>query len=268
MPSMVQRASRTRRRARRVRVKTPPVLFEKTQALFGRIQKQVDGTFLTLLDVHGRIGLRQRRDGAARDPRAVRTEAGRRAARQVGRGQRHDLAAARAPAAALREAPHGDRPAQLRLGRHHAGARRRHHPDGAALLPHRRRHLARARPLAARPRERARPGEQRRGRPRDPPLEGDGRAARRHRQPVPGALQVPAPAGDRRARPCQQPVADALPRDPRLSHEGPAQGRSHRAPAQLLLSRAPVPDHEPRGTPARPQGPGDTGAARRLCSRS
>ena len=47
MPSMVQRASRTRRRARRVRVKTPPVLFEKTQALFDRIQKQVDGTFLT-----------------------------------------------------------------------------------------------------------------------------------------------------------------------------------------------------------------------------
>jgi hypothetical protein len=44
---MAQRASRTQRLARRVRVKTPPVLFEKTQALFGRIQKQVDGTFLS-----------------------------------------------------------------------------------------------------------------------------------------------------------------------------------------------------------------------------
>ncbi len=47
MPAMAQRASRTQHRARRVKVKTPPVLFEKTQALFGRIQKHVDGTFLT-----------------------------------------------------------------------------------------------------------------------------------------------------------------------------------------------------------------------------
>jgi len=44
---MVQRASRTRHRAQRVRVKTPPVLFEKTQTLIGRIQKQVEGTFLS-----------------------------------------------------------------------------------------------------------------------------------------------------------------------------------------------------------------------------
>ena len=35
------------RRAGRVRVKTPPVLYEKTQALLARIQKMVDGTFLT-----------------------------------------------------------------------------------------------------------------------------------------------------------------------------------------------------------------------------
>ena len=34
------------RRAGRVRVKTPPVLYEKTQALLARIQKMVDGTFL------------------------------------------------------------------------------------------------------------------------------------------------------------------------------------------------------------------------------
>jgi hypothetical protein len=44
---MVQRASRTRHRAQRVRVKTPPVLFEKTQTLISRIQKQVEGTFLS-----------------------------------------------------------------------------------------------------------------------------------------------------------------------------------------------------------------------------
>jgi hypothetical protein len=34
------------RRRRRARPKTPPNLFSKTQALFGRIQKHVDGTFL------------------------------------------------------------------------------------------------------------------------------------------------------------------------------------------------------------------------------
>jgi hypothetical protein len=32
---------------RRVRVKTPPILYEKTQALLGRIQRRVPGTFLT-----------------------------------------------------------------------------------------------------------------------------------------------------------------------------------------------------------------------------
>ncbi len=42
-----QRATRTQRLGRRVRVKTPPVLFEKTQSLFARIQKKVDGTFLS-----------------------------------------------------------------------------------------------------------------------------------------------------------------------------------------------------------------------------
>ncbi len=47
MPSMVQRSRRTRRPAARVRLKTPPVLFEKTQAVIGRIQKQLDGTFLS-----------------------------------------------------------------------------------------------------------------------------------------------------------------------------------------------------------------------------
>jgi hypothetical protein len=43
---MVHRAPRSRRAAR-VRVKTPPVLFEKTQALVSRAQKKVSGTFLT-----------------------------------------------------------------------------------------------------------------------------------------------------------------------------------------------------------------------------
>ncbi len=44
---MAHRAVRPQRLARRVRPKTPPVLFEKTQAILGRIQKQVDGTFLS-----------------------------------------------------------------------------------------------------------------------------------------------------------------------------------------------------------------------------
>ena len=35
------------KRRPRVRVKTPPLLFEATQAILGRIQRQVDGTFLT-----------------------------------------------------------------------------------------------------------------------------------------------------------------------------------------------------------------------------
>ncbi len=44
---MAHRAVRPQRLARRVRPKTPPVLFEKTQAILGRIQKRVDGTFLS-----------------------------------------------------------------------------------------------------------------------------------------------------------------------------------------------------------------------------
>src|SRR6266481_6201945 len=43
---MKARAPRTRGRAR-VRVKTPPILFEKTQEALARIQKRLDGTFLT-----------------------------------------------------------------------------------------------------------------------------------------------------------------------------------------------------------------------------
>ena len=42
-PPRPQRPPRTRRR---VKVKAPPVLFERTQALLERIQKKVDGTFL------------------------------------------------------------------------------------------------------------------------------------------------------------------------------------------------------------------------------
>jgi len=44
---MASRAARPRRSPRRVKLKTPPLLYEKTQALFDRIQKKVDGTFLT-----------------------------------------------------------------------------------------------------------------------------------------------------------------------------------------------------------------------------
>ena len=43
---MKARASRTRGRSR-VRVKTPPILFEKTQEALARIQRRVEGTFLT-----------------------------------------------------------------------------------------------------------------------------------------------------------------------------------------------------------------------------
>jgi hypothetical protein len=35
------------RSRRRVRIKTPPLLYEKTQAVLGRIQRRVEGTFLT-----------------------------------------------------------------------------------------------------------------------------------------------------------------------------------------------------------------------------
>ena len=41
------RAGRLIRRQSKVRVKVPPLLFERTQAVLGRIQKQVDGTFLS-----------------------------------------------------------------------------------------------------------------------------------------------------------------------------------------------------------------------------
>jgi hypothetical protein len=50
---MAQRATlsprprRAPRRSRRVKLKTPPLLYGKTQALLDRIQKKVDGTFLT-----------------------------------------------------------------------------------------------------------------------------------------------------------------------------------------------------------------------------
>src|SRR6266540_2810697 len=44
---MKARAPRGPLRSSRVRVKTPPILFEKTQSLLGRIQKRLDGTFLT-----------------------------------------------------------------------------------------------------------------------------------------------------------------------------------------------------------------------------
>ena len=34
-------------RRRRVRLKTPPLLYDKTQALIQRVQEHVDGTFIT-----------------------------------------------------------------------------------------------------------------------------------------------------------------------------------------------------------------------------
>jgi len=44
---MTPRIAGARRPSPRVRLKTPPLLFEKTQALLDRIQKKVDGTFLS-----------------------------------------------------------------------------------------------------------------------------------------------------------------------------------------------------------------------------
>ncbi len=44
---MKARAPRGSLRSSRVRVKTPPILFDKTQSLVGRIQKRLEGTFLT-----------------------------------------------------------------------------------------------------------------------------------------------------------------------------------------------------------------------------
>jgi len=44
---MRPRSRKATRRGGRVRVKTPPILFEKTQAVLARIQRRVDGTFLT-----------------------------------------------------------------------------------------------------------------------------------------------------------------------------------------------------------------------------
>ena len=176
-----------------------------------------------LLDVHRRLRLRQRRDGpargAARPPGPQRAH---HALREVGRRQRHGRAAHGPPAAPLRASasPCSPRSTAPRAATMLALGRRRDR-DGSALLPHRGRHLARARPLARRPHEPPRGGEQRRGGPRDPALEGDRRTAGgRQRQPVPGALQVPPSPGDRRPRPREQPVPDALPRDPRLPHEG------------------------------------------------
>ena len=247
---MASRPARPRRAPRRVKLKTPPLLYEKTQALFDRIQKKVDGTFLTywtstsgsvcdndvmalhaLLEAKGRqerIALLVKSDGGSgmaslRLVHLLRRYAGRR---------------------------HGDRAPQLRLRRHHAGPRRRHDPDGAAVVPHRGRHLARARPLAARPHEPARPGQQRRGGPRHPAVEGHGRTARRRGEPLPGALQVRSPAGHRRPRPREQPLPHALPRDPRLPHEGP-RGRPSASPAG---STPPTPPTSTRSPAARPGG--------------
>jgi hypothetical protein len=44
---MPARAARHRAARPRARVRTPPLLFEKTQALFERVQQQLDGTFLS-----------------------------------------------------------------------------------------------------------------------------------------------------------------------------------------------------------------------------
>jgi hypothetical protein len=44
---MTPRAARSRRPSPRVKLKTPPLLFERTQVLLDRIQKKVDGTFLS-----------------------------------------------------------------------------------------------------------------------------------------------------------------------------------------------------------------------------
>ena len=66
-------------------------------------------------------------------------------------------------------------------------------------------------------------------------------------QPLPGALQVPPPARDRRARPGEQPVADAVPRDPRLPHAATAA----RPSASRAGSTPPTPPTSTRSRAAR-----------------
>ena len=130
-----------------------------------------------LLDVDERLRLRQRRDGPARDPGGASGRASRLTLLVKSDGG-SGMASLRMVhlLRQLREAAHRGGPPQLRLGGHHAGPRRGHDPDGPALLPDRGRHVPRARPLAARPHEQPGGGEQRRGGPRDPPVEGDGGA--------------------------------------------------------------------------------------------
>ena len=48
MPAKKKKVTRRRRVARSTpRVKTPPILFEKTQSVIRRIQQKVDGTFFS-----------------------------------------------------------------------------------------------------------------------------------------------------------------------------------------------------------------------------
>ena len=192
---MTPRAARARRPAPRVKLKTPPLLFEKTQALLEPDPEEGRRDVPHLLDVHQRFGVRQRRDGAC--TRCSRPRGPQRAdhpPRQVRRRLGHGVAADDPPAPPLHEAPHGPRAPQLRLGGHHAGPRRRHHRDGAAVLPDRRRHVPRARPLAPRPHEQPRGGQQRRGGPRHPPVErGDAAAARQPSTPTRSSTATSTP---------------------------------------------------------------------------
>ena len=78
---------------RRQRVKTPPLLFERTQAVLKKIQAQGRRRPPHLLDVHQRLRLRQRRHGAAGPAAGDRAPAAPHAAREVGRRQRDGRAA-------------------------------------------------------------------------------------------------------------------------------------------------------------------------------
>ena len=263
---MTPRIARARRSpSARVRLKTPPLLFEKTQALLDRIQKKVDGTFLTYwMSTSGSV--------CDNDVSALH-------ALLEARGRQPRIAL-------LVKSDGGSGMAALRL----VHLLRRYASRLTVIAPL---NCASAATMLALGADTIQMGPLSYLTAVDTSLEHDlspldhtnqlvpvsndevDRVIRlwketvgpqgRRREPVPGALQVPAPPGHRRPRPREQPLPHALPGDPRLPHEGRAQGRADRAPPELLLPRPPVPDHEPRGAAAGPQGPG---RPRRISTRS
>ena len=240
---------------RRRRIKTPPLLFEKTQTVLAQIQKRVRGTFLTYWtstsgsvcdnDVMALHELLQDLGPQRQVTLFVKSDG----------GSGHGRAAHGPPAAPLRAAADRARAAQLRVGGHHARPRRR--PDRAwgplsyltavdTSLEHDLSPVDHTNNLVAVSNDEVdrviRLWKETRGR------------ATTARQPLPGALQVPPSPGHRRPRPREQPVPDALPRDPGLPHEGQGARRS----ASAAGSTRPIPRTSTRSRAARRGGSAST----------